>query len=311
METRDTPSYDPEDDSVSLQQLDPSPVHEPIGLSGDSYFPPYDKARPPLGRASSSILGLHGHSTIYYLSRIQRYASYASTLFLTFHIANNSLIPLITRSVPASEPYLLLTRPFYQSPLAEPLVVLLPFVAHISAGLALRLYRRAQHVRRHGADSRADRRRLAWPKFSGTSALGYLLLPFFLGHAFINRILPLWFEGGSSSIGLSYVSHGFARYPALSFVGYTALIGLASWHFVWGGAKWLAWTPHQVPDVGVQGSWKRKWRWYTLNGLSALLTALWMSGGLGIVGRGGPVRGWLGKVYDNLFRRIPIMGRWI
>lgn len=161
------------------------------------------------------------------------------------HITNNSLIPLVTQSVPASEPYLLLTRPYYQSALAEPLVVILPLLAHVGSGVALRVYRRVHLARRYGADSSADRRRLTWPRLSGTSMLGYALAPFVAGHVFVNRILPWWVEGSSSGIGLSYVSHGFAKDPAISFVGYTVLLAVASWHFVWGSAKYLGYAPNK------------------------------------------------------------------
>ncbi len=228
------------------------------------------------------------------------------------HVANNSIIPLLTRSVPASEPYLLLTRPYYQSALTEPLVVVLPLFAHILSGVALRAYRRVQLARRYGADSRDDRRRLAWPKLSGTSLLGYVLTPFVLGHAFVNRVLPLWVDGSSAGIGLSYVSHGFAKDPATSFVGYTVLIAVASTHLVWGWAKWLGYTPDQTTDpFGANRVRSRKRRWYVINGLSALLAGLWLAGGLGIVGRAGEVGGWVGRSYDELYRRIPIIGRWL
>ena len=308
------PRIDTEDNPISLQQLDPSPVDDDLS-NDNSYFTSSDKPFPPpsLTRSSTSSLGLSGgHSTVFYLTRIQRYSSYISSIFLTFHLTNNAIIPLITRSVPASEPYLLLTRPYYQSPLAEPFIVLLPFTAHILSGIALRIYRRVHLARRYGADSSVDRRRLAWPKLSGTSALGYVLTPFVVGHAFVNRLLPWWVEGGSSMIGLGYVGHGFARYPAVSWLAYTGLMVVASWHIVWGAAKWLDWTPDRVRDgAGAGGLRRRKRRWYAVNASSALLAALWIAGGLGVVARAGEVQGWVGRGYDELFRRIPIMGRWI
>ena len=42
-----------------------------------------------------------------------QYSSYAFGTFSIAHFANTAVIPLLTRSVPASEPYLLLTRPYY------------------------------------------------------------------------------------------------------------------------------------------------------------------------------------------------------
>lgn len=152
---------------------------------------------------------------------------------------------------------------------------------------------------------------MRWPELSGTSVLGYMLAPLVIGHAFVNRVLPLLVEGGSSGIGLSYVSHGFAKDPATSFVGYTLLIGIASWHVGWGWAKWLGFTPRQVTEGGMERAWRRKWRWYSINGLSALLAAISMAGGLGIVGRGGKSLGWVGTGYDELYRRIPVVGQWM
>lgn len=64
------------------------------------------------------------------VTRLQKYSTYAFTIFASFHITNTSIIPLVTRSVPASEPYLLLTRPYYQSFPLEPLLVTLPIATH-------------------------------------------------------------------------------------------------------------------------------------------------------------------------------------
>lgn len=248
--------------------------------------------------------------------RIHRYSSYTFTAFATLHITNTSLIPLLTRSLPASDTYLLLTRPYYQSPLLEPLLVVLPLLAHIASGTALRLYRRSQAAKRYGAESRADRRLLAgkaWPKLSGTSALGYALVPLVAGHALVTRVLPLWVEGGSSGVGLGYVAHGFARFPKMAFGWHGALVGVGACHFVWGWAKWMGWTPDGRSEGGdaVERGLSRKRRWYAVNGVSALLAGLWMLGGLGVVGRGGRMGGWVGRGWDELYRRIPILGRWI
>ncbi|KAI9781255.1 MAG: hypothetical protein M1816_002438 [Peltula sp. TS41687] len=312
------PPIETDDSStISLQQLEPSSVDDDLPYN-NNYFPsssPPSTTKPlpaPDSHTNTHAhplpipLGLHSHSPTYYLTRLQKYSSWATTFFLSLHIANNSLIPLATRSIPASEPYLLLTRPYYQShPLIEPLVIILPFTTHIVAGIALRIYRRVHLSRLYGADSRLDRRRLAWPALSGTSLAGYALLPFFAAHVAVNRILPYCVDGGNESIGLAYVAHGFARFPALSFVAYVGLVGAASVHFVWGWARWLGGPSRE------DGAWRRKWRWYGLNVLSAGLAGLWLAGGLGVVGRGGAVEGWVGRGYDELFRRIPGVGRWL
>ena len=319
MQHVDDPSREP-----ALEELEPSPIEEsPATFQGDGYFPSSAgakdeeaataaaaSARPGLLKRSSTV-GLNSHSPAWYLNRIQKYSSYAFSVFAAFHIANTAIIPLVTRSVPASEPYLLLTRPYYQSPIAEPIVVILPLIAHIGSGFALRLYRRRQNLKQYGAEEKSDRRKVAWPKISATSKLGYLLVPLVFGHSFVNRIIPLWAEGGSSSINLGYVSHGFAKHPAVSIFGFGALVTVAVWHSVWGWAKWLRLNPDSVTSGAYEGQISRKRRWYIINAVSTLAAGLWLAGGLGIVGRGGKAAGWIGKEYDELYRRIPIVGRWM
>jgi succinate dehydrogenase/fumarate reductase cytochrome b subunit len=300
----------------SLLELEPSPIEE--DFPSESYFPSVpDSDDKPLDHETikpiqrTSTLGLDAHSPVWYLTRIHKYSSYAFSVFTAFHVANTALIPLATRSVASSEPYLLLTRPYYQSPIAEPFIVVLPLLAHIGSGVALRLIRRKQNLKRYGAENRTDRRMVAWPKLSGTSALGYALVPLVYGHAFVNRIIPLWYEGGSSSINLGYVAHGFAKHPAVSFVGFGTLVTVGVFHSVWGWAKWLNWTPSQVTQGGVEGQLLRKRRWYVVNAVSAVVTALWLAGGMGVVGRGGAVGGWVGREYDELYSHIPLIGNYM
>ena len=278
------------------------------------------------------------------VTRIQKYSSYAFGVFLTFHITNTSLAPLLTRSVAASETYLLLTRPYYQSALAEPLVVLLPLLAHVLSGSALRLVRRRNLALRYGADSATQRRSLSrskdktsfWPRLSATSALGYGLVPLLAGHVLVNRVVPLNLEGGSSSVGLTYVSHGFARHPVLAASAYALLVTVASWHFVGGLARWLRRSPNStvppaasteglVPGVahaqditragdarpGPTPAYMRFWNRHGVNACAALVATVWMAGGLGVVGRAGLTKGWLGALYDDLYSRVPVVGRWL
>lgn len=300
----------------TLEELEPSPIEESPSASYDAYFPPSgpkdEEGLPRPGTLNrTQSIGLSSHSPVWYLNRIQRYSSYAFSVFTAFHIANTAIIPLVTRSVPASEPYLLLTRPYYQSPIAEPFIVALPLLAHVGSGVALRLYRRHQNLKQYGAESKTDRRRIAWPKISGTSKLGYLLVPLAAGHVFVNRIIPLWVEGGSSSINLGYVAHGFAKHPVVSYMGFASLITVGVWHTVWGWAKWLNLTPATVTTGGYDGQVSRKRRWYLVNAVSALVAGIWLAGGLGVVARGGRVEGWVGREYDELYKRIPLVGEWM
>lgn len=127
----------------------------------------------------------------------------------------------------------------------------------------------------------------------------------------MNRALPLRYEGGSANVGLEYVSHGFAKHPVISFAGFSLLVAVGSWHFVWGWAKWFGWNPNQVTQGGYEGQLRRKRRSYIINGIAAVVAGLWLAGGLGVVGRGGEATGWLAKEYDELYRRIPVFGQWL
>jgi hypothetical protein len=138
--------------------------------------------------------------------------------------------------------------------------------------------------------------------------LGYALVPLASFHVWTTRILPLYAHGDSSLINLSYISHGFATHPLISFTGFTALISVGAWHVVWGAAKWMGFAPSQVSSQETQKAIVRKRRWYAINGISALVAAVWLAGGLGVVGRDGKVIGWIGKEYDELYAYIPFLG---
>lgn len=302
---------------MGLTQVEPSPVEEtPIEYKESSYFPAQngsngeDDISRGIRRMNTLGLRLGDHGPAWWLLRIQKYSSYAFTLFTAFHITNVSIIPLSTRSVTESNRYLLLTRPYYQSTLTEPLLVGIPLVAHVTSGIALRLYRRRQALQRYGAETRTDKRTIPWPQLSGISALGYALVPLASFHVWTTRILPLYAHGDSSLINLSYISHGFALHPVVSFTGFSALVGVGVWHFVWGAAKWMGFTPNQVKQSEEERGLIKKRRWYVLNGLSAGITALWLAGGLGIVGRDGLMPGWVGKEYDELYKYLPVVAKW-
>ncbi|MCJ1334939.1 hypothetical protein MMC09_000205 [Bachmanniomyces sp. S44760] len=333
------PAADSREDLLSMQELEPSPVEEtPPNPEKGEYFPSQDAAaKSPSSNSRSPGLGLSGHSTIWWrkhpssrpcltyvclknkltpgcaqiVQRIQKYSSYTFTAYLAAHITNTSILPLITQSISSSDTYLLLTRPYYQSPISEPLLVIAPLALHVASGIALRLVRRRQTAIRHGAENRTERRKIAWPRLSGTSALGYVLLPFVAGHVAINRLLPLWVEGGSSGVGLQYVGHTFARLPVISWVGYTALVGVGSFHFVWGWARWLGLGPDgagsQYEMGGEDREVARRRSWWAVSIVASLVMGVWVAGGLGVVGRGGAVGGWVGRGYDDLLRRIPIL----
>ncbi|KAL3418901.1 hypothetical protein PVAG01_09122 [Phlyctema vagabunda] len=287
----------------SLQQLEPSPIDSPDAEDVDKQLA--DTKPAPPHRTGTLGLSGGGYGTVYYLTRLQRYSSYVFALYTTAHITNTSLLPLLTRSVPASETYLLLTRPYYQSFPFEHLLITLPLATHILSGIALRVRRRNQNLARYGAShlpitTRLQKRLSVWPAVSWTSMSGYMLAPLVAGHAFVNRVIPWWYEGGSSSVGLGFVSHGFAKHPFIAWTGYIGLVGVGVGHFVWGTAKWMDWVP-------VGNDKKAKRRWWTINGVWLLSAAIWMAGGLGVVGRGGKSDGWVGKGYDELYAQVPLV----
>lgn len=259
------------------------------------------------------------------MARIQKYSSYAFTLFASIHLANTSIIPLIARSVPASETYLIQARELYQSPLAEPLLVGLPILTHVASGIALRLARRSQNIRRYGAatpnlaarewssreKAAAAPSPSAWPPLSWISAGGYAYLGLLGAHVVVNRVLPLVADGDSANIGLGFVSHGFARHGPVAWAAYVGLIGVGCGHMVWGAAKWLGVAPSTASfwgrtSLGVDRleRKRRRRRWYAVHGVSVVTAGVWAAGGLGVVALGGPAIGWVGTLYDGLYARV-------
>ncbi|KAM0425012.1 hypothetical protein ACHAPT_009813 [Fusarium lateritium] len=345
---------------LPLQQLDPSPVDSPPADADESRR---DLGPPPQGSddgyelvdsddmegsavsikapstgapglsssanlASSSASGATtGPGPIFYLMRIQKFSSYAMGLFTSLHLANVSLIPAITRSVAGSETYLLMTREIYQTSLTEPILVALPVIAHVGSGIALRLLRRSQNMKRYGAatpgmyalhrsrteleDSKGANSASLWPALSNISISGYVFTAFFTAHVFVNRFLPLHVEGDSSNIGLAYIAHGFARHPAVAWFSYIGLLGVGCSHMIWGQAKWFGlapstktiWGPGSV-TVDKRVKKQRRRRWLALHGVAASFVALWAVGGLGVVARGGLTEGWIGRVYDDIFSAV-------
>ena len=141
--------------------------------------------------------------------------------------------------------------------------------------------------------------------------LGYALWPLLAGHVFVNRVLPLEVEGGSSGVGLGYVSHGFAKHPVIANLGYAALVGVGSWHVVGGAVKWLRLSAEYITEGGDYGRRKRRRRAWVVNVIAGVVAGVWMLGGLGVVGRGGLGSGWEAKNWDELYRRVPLFGEWL
>ncbi|KAI1199796.1 hypothetical protein F5X97DRAFT_295441 [Nemania serpens] len=317
---------DSQETLVSLAQLDPSPMDidkDLPPLPGETMESSTSSLGTPMRTSTASLLGLggSGRGPIFYLTRIQRYSSYTFTFFAGLHFANTSLIPLIYRSVPYSEPFLLMTRELYQTRLTEPLLVGLPVLAHVVSGFTIRLLRRSQNKKRYHGDGHPgfwDRARSKnslpspkshaspriWPVFSNIAASGYTFAVLLTSHVAMNRVLPLVVDGDSSNIGLAYVAHGFARHAPSAYVTYAVLLSVGAGHMVWGMARWL--------DLAPPANWKkitfdkptrsrRRRAWWAINATAVSLTLLWAAGGLGVVARAGATQGWLGSVYDRIY----------
>ena len=311
---------------ISLQELEPSPVEEKeyefdSEKATDSYLsssvgaeeetPRHSTTDSSSGSASTSTLGLSSSTISRTLQTLQKYSTYPFLFYAAIHITNTSFIPLWTRNLHTADSYLLLTRPYYQSPILEKAVVFGPLAIHVLSGIALRVYRRRIIARRHGAETHRERKRIPWPKLSLQSAIGYLLYPLVVGHMYINRILPLQEEGGSSGVGLRFVAHGFTKHPYVDHIGYGVLIALGSWHIIGGTAKWLRVSQEYVTIAGDYGRKVRRRRGWIINGLSAAVALIWMAGGLGIVGRGGKGSLWEARGWDALYKKVPVIGNWM
>ncbi len=120
----------------------------------------------------------------------------------------------------------------------------------------------------------------------------------------INRLVPLWHDGGSSGVGLAYAAHGFARHSIFAWAGNAALIGVSAAHIVWGWARWLGY-------LGPRDQKAQKRRRWVINGLSAALALVWAAGGLGVVARGGAATGWVARNFDALYEKIPLVGAYM
>ncbi|ROT41591.1 DUF1691-domain-containing protein [Sodiomyces alkalinus F11] len=339
----------PQDALDPLSQLEPSPIESPVLLPSvdnladenlqDLHDLPEDSTTTPLDQSTASVssttvssptstLGLSGtsHGAIYYLTRIQRYSSYLIPVFTSIHLTTTSLIPLLSRSVPASESYLLQAREIYQTPLSEPHLVVLPIAAHVASGLAIRLIRRARNLRRYYGVPPTARKPVPsgpriWPPVSGIAVSGYVFTAALAAHAAVNRVLPLLVEGHSADVGLAFVGHGFARHPALAWSAYAVLLVAGCGHMVWGAAKWAGMAPVGLGLRGALGyappaEWvddttlvrrRRRRVWWAIQGAAAAFAAVWAAGGLGVVARGGLVEGWVGKIYDGLYDAVPFL----
>ncbi|KIX02659.1 uncharacterized protein Z518_08601 [Rhinocladiella mackenziei CBS 650.93] len=287
----------------TMHEVEPGPVDENDNMDFDP-----EKPRGP-SSSSTNFLGLTPSTTQYILSSLQRYSTLPPTLYFAMHYTNTALIPLATRNVAEADKYLLLTRPYYQTFPLEGLVIFAPILTHVVSGIALRIYRRRLAARRHGAETHAQRKEMPWPKVSAISALGFALYPMFVAHVLTMRIIPKKVEGNSAGVGLRYFAHGIAHTPVIANAGYAVFVSIASWHFVTGAAKFLRVSREYITEPGQTGAVKRKWRARMINALAATVAAVWVAGGLGVVGRAGKGVGWEASSWDKIYKTVPLLGK--
>ncbi|KAL4868937.1 hypothetical protein BDV12DRAFT_196740 [Aspergillus spectabilis] len=306
---------------ISMQELDPSPVDEGSpAIDSEDYAPRYLPVSGPQNSGWSS-LGLRGYNWDSWLSAIQRYSTYPPTLFAVLHFANTSLIPLATRSVPESDNYLLLTRPIYQSPSLEHVILTVPILTHIASGIALRNIRSSRRARLYGAETRDQRYALSfWPRMSLQARLGYAFAPLLTTHVLVNRIVPVLVDGGSSSISLSYVAHGIARSRVFWITYYHVFVFVGVYHIIGGLATWMGWRittarkprgnkkgtleGHLVPTESEQHIKRQKRLWWNFNKVAALGACVWLAGALWVVGNGGEGTGWEARRWNEIYSQL-------
>ena len=127
---------------------------------------------------------------------------------------------------------LLLSRVLYQNELIEPCIVLGSVGAHVLSGVALRVIRRVQQYKNFG--------HLIWLKDLNTlHGTGYLLIPTVAIHFGIVRLLPFLKDGGSESIGIGFLGHGFVQLRYLSWLIYPTLVTISTFHVAQGTTTFI------------------------------------------------------------------------
>ena len=79
----------------------------------------------------------------------------------------------------------------------------------------------------------------------------------------------------------------------------------------WGWAKWLGLTPDQVTETGSDRQAVKDRRWYVINGIAAAVTGLWMAGSFGVIARAGEAPGYVGRIYNEMYSQVPVVGQWL
>lgn len=217
------------------------------------------------------------HRITHYLVRTQQISSYVFTGFLGIHWFTTGILPLVSNPE-AVDNSLLLSRVLYQNKLIEPCIVLGSVGAHVLSGVALRAIRRAKLYKNYG--------QLIWLKdLNILQGTGYLLIPTVAIHFGIVRLLPFLKDGGSESIGIGFLGHGFVQSRYLSWFIYPTLVAIGTFHVAQGWARWR--------------SYPKRWKSRTAC-LIVAISGVWLASVVRI-SRIGRAVGHLGRHYDELY----------
>ncbi|PUU72169.1 hypothetical protein B9Z19DRAFT_1197722, partial [Tuber borchii] len=177
-----------ESDNISLltmMELAPTPIEDEDYVTYFPTLPEIQEGKTNKSSSTGSLSGLSGSGTwgsssssskgiVYWLTRTQKYSSYAFTSFLGIHATTASITPLIL-GLDAGNSALLLARTYYYqaSPYIEMLLIPGSLALHIGSGFALRAYRSYQQHQRYGGKPPKSVSQWRWRNFSGVSLAGY------------------------------------------------------------------------------------------------------------------------------------------
>jgi hypothetical protein len=204
-----------------------------------------------------------------YLTIVQTGTAVVFSTFLATHLSAPALS--VVGGIDLTNRTIVFGRVYYQNKFLEPLVVFGALIGHVAAGIAKRSikiywkYKKQdarkltgevhEKVERITTDETDERGIVVRQKITTKTTttitgsyisralnsllpnhhtIGYILIPFVFGHAYVNRILPKRHFGDSSLINATYVTLSLRKWPRSSYLALTALIGLTAYHITSG-----------------------------------------------------------------------------
>lgn len=208
------------------------------------------------------------------VQQAQKYSSWTFSAFAVLHTTSTVVAPAF--SVGFAHSAFKFGNAIYQADYVEPVLVFGSLGVHVLSGLALRAHRVYHNKKYH------DQWRF---NLNPVSASGWLLVPLVLSHAFVTRVAPQWVLGDSSLISLDYITHSLQRKGAITYISMSLLTAVASFHVVYGWAKWLR-------------LYSRRFRWYKYSAV-VVPTLLALVSMLNL-GRQPSVDGWIASQFDKI-----------